>query len=72
MIERGPNGRLHTSGCSASDHYRTHDLGAFCRARAVWAVTPTRVRLALLTALLVALTVATAAAVALLFGGGVG
>ena len=71
MIERGPNGRLHTAGCSATDHYRTHDLGPFCYLRSVWVVTPTWARIALLTALLVALTVCAAAAVGIVFGGGV-
>lgn len=44
MIERGPRGRLHTSSCSMSDHYRTTGLGVCCWGRDLWYALPAQVR----------------------------
>lgn len=71
MIERGPNDRLHTSGCSATDHYRTTRPGLFCQLRSLWVVLPTRLRYLVLVVLLGALAITATVAGALLFGGAV-
>lgn len=44
MIDRGPDGRLHTPGCSAHQHYRLGGRGALCWGRQVWYLLPRRVR----------------------------
>jgi hypothetical protein len=71
MIDRGPGGRLHTSWCSASDHYRTTGLAVCCWGRGIWHALPAQARF--LVVILVAFVIgslSTAAAWWLSRGGG--
>ncbi len=43
-MKRGPQGRLHTSRCSAAEHHRSTRLGVLCWTRLFWYGLPPRLR----------------------------